>query len=400
MRYFRLHIIILLVLIFAQENSNSVVQKRTDLEKIRKEKLKEIENIENLISDTKKGKDYSLNKINLLNRKISIRNEIIENLNNSIDEIGAKINLLSIDISSRNIEIQNFKEEYRKIIYVSYYRLKNFNQLIFILSSNSVNQAYRRLYYLRQYAVHRKNLLIRINNEIIYSENNISDLKLQKDMKVSLLSEKEKETEKLQDDNKIQKNLIAEYNKKEVNLKHDLKELQEATKRIELEIEKIIKEEALAKPKKSKKASNDDLKLSKNFSLNKGKFPWPVENGTVISFFGEHPHPVFKGIMIKNDGIDISTACNSSVRCIFDGVISKIFAIKGANFAVIIRHGNFLSVYQNLQVVSIKIGEQVKTKQAIGTSYCDNSNNISTVHFGLWQELTKLNPMEWLSNKN
>jgi murein hydrolase activator len=215
-----------------------------------------------------------------------------------------------------------------------------------------------------------------------------------------LLNEKEKESGKLKEEKRIQKNLIAEYNRKEINLKRDLKELQEATKRIEQEIEKIIKEEALARLKQSKKVTNADLKLSKNFSSNKGKLPWPVENGTVISFFGEHPHPVFKGIMIKNDGIDISTNCKSSVKCIFDGVVSKIFAIKGANFAVIIRHGNFLSVYQNLQVVNVKIGELVKTRQAIGSSYCDDSNNISTVHFGLWQELTKLNPTEWLLNKN
>jgi septal ring factor EnvC (AmiA/AmiB activator) len=379
---------------------NSFCQKRSDLEKTRKEKLKEIENIENLITDTKKDKSFSLNKINLLSRKISIRNEIIENLNNEVDEIDIKINILSLDIATRNGEILNLKNEYQKIIYISYYRLKNFNQLMFILSSTSVNQAYRRLYYLRQYTVHRKNLLLRINNEILYIENNISDLKSEKDKKISLLNEKEKETKKLQEDKSNHKNLISEYNKKEVILKHDLKELQEATKRIELEIEKIIKEEAQAKLKRTKKASNDDLKLSKNFSSNKSKLPWPVENGTVISFFGEHPHPVFRGIMIKNDGIDISTNCNSSVRCIFDGVISKIFAIKGANFAVIIRHGNYLSVYQNLQVVNVKIGEQVKTKQNIGTSYCDNSNNISTVHFGLWLELTKLNPIDWLSSKN
>jgi septal ring factor EnvC (AmiA/AmiB activator) len=362
--------------------------------------LKEIENIENIISDTKKDKDFSFNKINLLSRKISIRNEIIENLSSEIEEIATKINILSLDISSRNNEIQDLKNEYKKIIYISYYRLKNFNQLMFLLSSNSINQAYRRFYYLRQYAMHRKNLLNRISGEILFIENNISDLKSEKDKKIALLNDKERETGKLQEDKKIQKNLIAEYNKKEINLKRDLKELQESARRIEQEIEKIIKEEALVKLKQSKKAATADLKLSKNFSANKGKLPWPVENGTVISFFGEHPHPVFKGIMIKNDGIDISASCNSSIRCIFDGVISKIFAIKGANFAVIIRHGNFLSVYQNLQVVNVKIGEQVRTKQIIGTSYCDNLNNISTVHFGLWQELTKLNPVEWLLNKN
>lgn len=194
--------------------------------------------------------------------------------------------------------------------------------------------------------------------------------------------------------------LIEGYEKKESNLKNEIKELQEFTKKIENEIEKIIKEEAFAKAIRNKKASSEDLLLTKNFAENKGNLPWPVNEGTVVSLFGEHPHPVFKGILIKNNGIDISTKCNSFVYCVFNGVISKIFAIKGANFAIIIRHGDFLTVYQNLQKVSVKIGENVTTRKIIGYSYCDNSSNISTVHFELWQELNKMDPIIWLNEQN
>lgn len=144
----------------------------------------------------------------------------------------------------------------------------------------------------------------------------------------------------------------------------------------------------------------DESLLTKNFSENKNKLPWPVEDGTVISVFGEHTHPVFKGIIVQNNGIDISTNCNSSVFCVFNGIVSKVFAIKGANFAIIIRHGNYLSVYQNLQKINVKNGEKVRTNQVIGYSYCDNLNMISTIHFELWQELNRMDPLKWLNDKN
>ncbi len=369
-------------------------QKKVELERIRKEKILEIEKIENIINETKQDKDLSLNKINLISKKIDIRNEIIENLTLSVEDIEKRINILNEEINNRSYEIKDLKRQYAKIICTSYYRLKNYNLVMFILSSNNFNQAYRRLYFLRQYSNGRKNLISKISFEIdIYGEK-ILCLKDDKVKKEILLNSKENEKENLRKDKNNLNKLIETYTIKENNLKNELKELQECTKKIEYEIEKVIKEEALKKIKRNKNTTSEDLLLTKNFADNKGNIPWPVNDGTVISLFGEHQHPVFKGIIIKNNGIDISTRCNSIVYCVFNGIVSKIFAIKGANFAIIIRHGDFLTVYQNLQKVSVKIGEEVTTKKVIGYSFCDNINNISNVHFELWQELNKMDPIE------
>ena len=375
-------------------------QKRNDLEKLRNQKLREIEKIENLLSKTKQDRDFSYNQINLLNRKIVIRNEIIENLNSEITDIELKVDVLSLDINYKNEEVTNLKTEYAKIIYSSYYRLKNFNPLLFIVSSNSFNQAYRRFYFLKQYTVHRKNVLVSISSEINDIENNITELKTEKDKKQILLSNREDETKKLEDDKTLQKRQVDAFSKKEQILKTEYKELQAATKKIEQEIESIIKEEALARAKRSKKAVDADIILTKNFSGNKGKLPWPVDNGTVISAFGKHAHHIFKNNVITNDGIDISTNCNSNVQCVFNGVVTRIFAIKGANFTIIIRHGDFLSVYNNITQICVKLGQNLKTNQIIGISFCDSDTQLSMVHFGIWQEMTKLNPAEWLSTKN
>ena len=390
----------LLIVLFFSFNMDGLNIPRTDLEKRRQEKLKEMEKIESLISKARESKDFSLNQINLINRKIIVRNEIIENLSSELGELDLKLDIVSNSIYQKNLEIEKLKEEYAKIVYNSYYRTKNFNQLLFILSSENFNQAYRRFYFLKEYTTHRKNVLLSINKEIGLCQVNVVIIKSDRDKKVALLSQRENETKSLESDKAQQKVLIDSFTKKEKELKNDLREIQLATIKIEMEIEKVIKEEAALKKKKTKKAVNEDVVLTKKFSENKGKIPWPVENPTVISYFGEHPHPVFKGIMIKNNGIDISTNCKAPVRSIFSGVVSKIFAIKGANFVVILRHGDFLSVYKNLQEVTIKVGESVDLKQRIGYSYCDTENNVSIVHLEIWQELSKMNPLDWLTTNN
>lgn len=390
------YLLIIIFLLFC--NSLIYNQKKSELEIRRKEKLKEIENVEKLIEKTKYNKEVSINKVCLIKRKIEIRNEIIQNLNNDINEIILKVDILSKEIVEWNNEIALLKIEYSKIIYNCYFRLRNYNYIIFFFSSKSFNQAYRRLLYLKEYSYYRRYLFNYLRLKINNINNKIGKLKFEKNNRQNLLNEKEYESKELEEDKISQKKLIENYSIKENQLKNELKDLQALAKIIENEIEKIIKEEEIRK--RSKFNKNKDIILTKNFCENKGKLPWPIENGVVISFFGEHPHPIFKGILVKNNGIDISANCNSNVVCIFDGIVSKIFAIKGANFAVIIRHGDYLTVYQNLEKVNIKVGEQIRINQIIGSSYCENSTNISTLHFEIWNELNKMNPLDWIININ
>jgi murein hydrolase activator len=386
----------ILLLVFCLNFDVFFAQKRSDLEQIKRQKLIEIEQLEDLLKKTSSNKESSINQIELLNRKIEIRHELIDNLNTELFDINDNISQISFDIEKRNSELLVLKSEYSLIVYSSYYHFKSFKQLLFIAASSNFNQAYRRMNYLKQYTTHRKNLLKNINIEITNLENRISELKEAKIKKSIILSDREVETKKLEVDKGQQTNLVRQYSSQEKKLRNELIELQEATKRIEKEIERIIREEAIAKAKRSKKVINEDLKVTANFGGNKKQLPWPVKNGNVVSYFGEHEHPVFKGIMIKNNGIDITVSCNSDVYSVFEGVVSKIFAIKGANFAIIIRHGDYLTVYQNIQNIEVKVGEKVSINQVIAKSYCTKDEQISNVHFEIWNELKKMNPLDWL----
>jgi murein DD-endopeptidase MepM/ murein hydrolase activator NlpD len=179
-------------------------------------------------------------------------------------------------------------------------------------------------------------------------------------------------------------------------LSKELEEKKELAKKLDKEIEDIIKKEA--QKKSFKNLSSSETLISSDFSKNKGKLPWPTKQGVITSKFGEHPHPVLKDVTIRNNGIDITTAPNSLVRVIFAGEITKVFSIKGANSTVIVQHGKFFTVYHNLIRVKVKAGDKVLVKDTLGEVYSDPKTGESTLHFEIWNELIKQNPELWLSN--
>ena len=226
----------------------------------------------------------------------------------------------------------------------------------------------------------------------------MNELSLKLEKRKELVYSKQSETIELENDNKNQKKIFNDLKNKENELFRKLKEKEKIKNEIEKEIKKIIEEEAkkiLNKSNLYDKLTPDEKLLSNDFRKNKGKLPWPTTKGIITGYFGEQDHPVLKGIKIKNNGIDITTVKNEEIRCIFDGVVSKIIAIKGANYAVIIRHGNFLTVYQNLIDINVKIGDYVKTKQKIGLVFSNDDNSV--IHLEIWEELNKMDPLLWLS---
>jgi murein DD-endopeptidase MepM/ murein hydrolase activator NlpD len=138
------------------------------------------------------------------------------------------------------------------------------------------------------------------------------------------------------------------------------------------------------------------LRISDGFAGNKGKLPWPTTTGVIVNEFGEHSHPVLKGIKIKNNGIDISTKLNEKVKTIFEGEVRKIVSIPGQNIAVLIRHGDFVTVYSNLIKVQVKVGDRVQAQQVIGEVYNDEKTQSGIYKLQIWQENTLLNPTEWI----
>jgi murein DD-endopeptidase MepM/ murein hydrolase activator NlpD len=194
-------------------------------------------------------------------------------------------------------------------------------------------------------------------------------------------------------------NQSATYNKlqkKQRDLKQHLRLQQRIEKRLEAEIERIIAEEA----RKAREIARtpEFNELSDNFSKNKGKLPWPTRYGVITDKFGEHAHPAMRNIIINNNGIDITTRPGEKARAIFTGIVSRIFAIPGGNTAVIIRHGEFISVYSNLNEIYVSQGQTVNRGDNIGAIYVDKSDDDNTIlKFQIWKENVKLNPEEWIA---
>ncbi|MFW5803948.1 MAG: murein hydrolase activator EnvC family protein, partial [bacterium] len=232
-----------------------------------------------------------------------------------------------------------------------------------------------------------------LENDII--ETNLK-LEHKKNDKIQLMTRREKEKETLSGEKQEKKNVIELLKDKEDKLKKDIRDKERIANQLVNEIKKMIEEEN-KKRKGLEMLTPAEKVISTDFKKNMGRLPWPTRKGIVTGYFGEHNHPVFGAdVKISNNGIDITTTENSDVRAIFGGKVSKVIAILGANNTVVIRHGNYISVYQNLVDVTVKAGDEVKIKDKIGI-VAKNKNGEYIVHIEIWEEYKKLNPIDWLS---
>ncbi len=429
-------------------------QTRSELEKKHKKTQEEIKYTNNLLKQTQRDKKISMNQLMILNKKIAARQELVNTITTEVQSLDGKIDENQQNINSLEKNLQHLKQNYAKMIVFAYKTRTSYDKLMFILSAKDFNNAYRRLKYLQQYADFRKKQMEKIVSTKQDLSKKVNDLQTKKIDKENLLNEekqetnqltsekgeqaqmlkslksKEKELAKKLTDQKLAdqklKNIIndliaeeikkAEIARKEKALKEKLKKEKEikdkaklnAGNKTNIEVNKTEKPKNIEKPniEKPKTTSVFDLTpaeqiVSDKFEANKGKLPWPIERGVITSTFGEHDHPVLKGIKVKNDGVYISTTPGSAARAIFDGVISKIISIPGKNKIVIIRHGDFLTVYSNLNEVTVNVGEKVKTKQKIGVVYSDaDDENKTILELQIWHGTIKQNPEYWLSGSN
>lgn len=382
-------------------------QTRQDLEKRKKQNEKDISYTNELISNTEKNKTASYNKLLLINSKIKSREKIINDINSEISLLNSNIDEKQELIEKLNDDYENLKNEYAKVIAYYYKNRSHYDRIMFILASDNVNTAFKRVKYLQQYSDYRTKQVAQIVETKSEIEYQVEELEKLRNDKKSLLSDHQSETNELKKEKTDQNNIIQQLDKQKSELKKKLEQQMQLANQLQNKIEKIIEEE-LKKANANKKALNvfqltpEEKKLADTFSSNKKKLPWPTERGVITGYFGENPHPVLKGVFIRNDGIDISTTEGSYIRSIFDGTVTRVFVIPGAHTTVIIRHGNYLSVYSNLAEVFVKQGDKVKTKQSIGKIFTDKDDeNKSVLQFQIWKENQKLNPQEWLaSSKN
>lgn len=400
---FRLFLSSILLMAFLPTFSQS----RSDLEKRKKENEKEISYTNELIAKTEKNKTASYNKLLLINSKIKSREKVIGDINSEISLIDGNIKVQQELIAELNNDYEKLKSEYARVISFYYKNRSNYDRIMFILASESVNTAFNRIKHLQQYSEYRTSQARQIVETKIEIEKQLAQLDSMKSEKKLLLREQMTETNELKKEKSDQNQIIQKLEKEKVELKKKLDKQIKLASELQHAIEKVIAEE-LAKANSKKKAPNvfqltpEEQKLANTFASNKKKLPWPTERGVITGFFGENPHPVLKGVFVRNDGIDISTTEGSYIRSIFDGTVTRVFVIPGAHTTVIIRHGNYLSVYSNLSEVFVKQGDKVSTKQMIGKIYTDKEEEgKSVLQFQIWKENQKLNPQEWLaSSKN
>jgi len=368
-----------------------------DVLRAKKEKTKkEIEYTNRLLNETDKNSKASLNKLSILNEQIELRNNLINDYNDQLSILKSSISDNEFVTELLTNDLEEIKSNYAKLIQQAYRKRGDYNQLIFIVSSESFNQAYKRLLYTRQMARYRKLQSEQIEAIKTILEKKTNDLHSRKKEQQSVLSQQMEESSKLNVEKSKQSNYYQQLQKKEKELKRRLHDQQQIEDKLQQEIERLIAEEA----KKTKKVPKTpaEKQISDNFENNKGRFPWPTENGVITDRFGEHAHPVMKSITIKNNGIDITTSPGEKARSIFKGVVSKVLPLPGGNLAIIIRHGEYMTVYSNLKEVYVKTGDQIDTKQNIGLIYSDaDDDNKTVLKFQLWNGFVKQNPEQWIS---
>jgi septal ring factor EnvC (AmiA/AmiB activator) len=408
-------------LIASSQNSKS------DLELKKKKLLREISETNQLIDETRKNKKLSISQLKVLNKRIEDRKKLIGVMQSEVNNLNATIYSNERKIGELTSDLDRLKQSYSRMVKLAYMNKNQQSTLMLIFSSKDFQQAYKRLYYLKSYGVYRRSQAELIRESQVELNNKSSILKQDLSTKKVLLGNEVVQKIELGKEKIEQEQTLTQLQKKEKTLKKDLEKKVLASKKLDKEIQRIIEREiekerllALSKSKTEKKtvvekpsktgtiepkpAPFAELKvtpetklLSGKFESNKGRLPWPVDKGIITESFGMHPHPVLKNITTYNNGINITTTSNATVKSIYDGEVTAVISIPGANMAVIVKHGEYLTVYSNLATVNVSKGQQVKAGSSLGTAARESTDGKTEAHLEIWKGRTKLNPSEWIA---
>ncbi len=386
----------------------SYSQSKRELQ-VKKQKLqKEIEYTNKLLKETSSTKKNSLGQLRKLNKKISSRESLISTMEAEIQLLNDSIIYQTQNIDSLETGLVVLKDEYAKMIRSAYRNKSSYNKLMFLFAAEDFNQAFKRLKYFQQYAQYRQNQAEKIVYQKKEIDAKIRILEAVKKSNEGLLKAKLNERNVLSNEKIEQEKVVSSLNGKEKELKKDLKEKELAAQKITKAIERVIADEIRKAREAAKKAGKKEegfpmtpeaRELSKSFASNKGKLPWPVDEGVITALFGEHPHPTLNGVKVQNNGIDISTKKENMGRALFEGKVSRVIIIPGEGKVVMINHGEYFSVYSFFKEVFVNAGEKVSTKQNIGVLISDSDDSSSNIHIEIWKMKNKLNPENWIYKK-
>ncbi len=396
------HIILFLLLILFSANLNAQNQKQRKLEERKQELIKQIKQINELQRKNKKKEKSIISKVEDVSYKVNVRKNLIKVTNQQANLLTRQINKNQNDISIMRDELKVLKDNYADMVVKSYKSKNEQSKVMFLLSSDNFQQAYKRLQYIKQYADYQKKQGEEIKAKTLQLQETNKSLIAQKKDKQKLIDENKKAQAELQKELKQHENLMKSVKKSMNKYASQIKAKQREANRIDREIEKIIKAAIASSNKKAGKSSSTGFALTAeakvlaaNFVSNKGKLPWPVEKGVVKLRYGTQTHPVVRTTTIKSNGVRIATEESAKVRAVYDGKVLAIQVLKRGNPTVLIQHGNYITAYKNLGKVFVKKGDKVKTKQEIGEVFT-NSSGETVLSFSVFKNAKTQNPAEWI----
>ncbi|MFW5851512.1 MAG: murein hydrolase activator EnvC family protein [Bacteroidota bacterium] len=352
---------------------------------------KEIAQTNKLLKETEKNQKVTIERLELLNQQIQLRNQYLQEIQSEITEIEKNITVSKATIRTLESELEQLHKEYELILFTLYKIHNSYDQLVFVLSAEDFNQAYNRIEYLRYYSDY---MISRFDEIKLFQDSLKNHIAHQEDLlmqKKNLVQNKKQQKNQLTKDKSKEAQALQKLSSQEKELQKRLRAKIAYEKKLNKEIERLIREAAEAA-----KATPADNLISKNFAENKGRLPWPTNNGRITQKYGTHKHPTLP-IDVNYNGIDITTTKETVARSIFDGTVSKIVVIPGRNTAVLIKHGDYYTVYDNLVHVRVKKGQKVQAKQELGTVYTDPETGTTVLQLQIWKDLQKMNPEPWLS---
>lgn len=370
-------------------------------------RLKEFDAILKQTSATKKT---SIGQLNAITSQFNSQNRLVNTLDREVSLLANEILDIENKIASLEKQLKELKAEYSRMIYNSSKLNRGLSIVAFVFSSSNFNQLYMRLKYLKQYTESRKKQaeqIEKLSTELANQRINLDERKIEKEQ---VLLEEKTEKEKLEVIRKEKQGMVNTLSKKEKDIQKQITATKKQQEQLNRMIKTAIEAEIRAAETASKKENSKSTKkagtsmpmtpeaaaLSSSFAGNKGKLPWPVETGFIAQGYGTYPHPTLKGIIEENDGIDIRTQPNANVRTVFDGVVSKITSIPGYGNTLIIKHGEYFTLYSRLKSISVTAGQTVKAKTIIG-QVATNAEGLAEVHFQTWKGLQIMDPATWIT---
>lgn len=402
----RIRLLLLLLVVggLGQVWGQQASKRQKELEDQRERLTREIKQINQLLFKNTTQKKDALTEVEDLDVKLDIRKRLIRVNNEEANLLTQRIQVNTRDIETLREELKKLKEDYAQMIRESYISKSSQNRLMFLFSSESVLQAYKRVQYLKQYTSFRKKQGEKITEKTLTLQELNQTLIRQKEKKEALIEANKKEQEALSKERNQQERLVQDLRKKAKGLNRQINQKQKKAEEIDKEIDRLIREAIAASNKAAGSKSTtqfaltpEDQLLASNFVGNKGRLPWPVAKGVVVQRFGTQPHPVVRTTMIKSNGVTIATEPQALARAVFEGEVMALLTFKGSNPTVLVKHGNYITAYKNLGKVYVKKGQKVQAKDPLGEVFSNPQTGKTTLQFSVFMNMKPQNPTAWLA---